>query len=121
AVQAVKVAGAEGEVVEHLDALNVTRRRAVVRVQMLGALGESIRVNAAMFGIGVMLLLAGQAMSAGTFTVGDFALFTYYLWFTTDLPSYLGTFLGDYRQQEVAIGRLVELMPGEPPRTLVEH
>jgi hypothetical protein len=38
----------------------------------------------------MMLLLAGQAMSAGAFTVGDFALFVYFLWFTTDLPGYLG-------------------------------
>ena len=73
------------------------------------------------FGIGVMLLLVGQSMSAGTFTVGDFALFTYYLWFTTELPSYLGIFIGDYRQQEVAISRLVELLPGEPASRLVEH
>jgi ATP-binding cassette subfamily B protein len=121
AVQAVKVAGAEDEVLTHLDTLNEKRRRAVVRASMLGAFGDSIQVNASIFGIGVMLLLAGQAMSAHTFTVGDFALFTYYLWFTTDLPSYLGVFIGDYRQQEVATGRLAELMPGEPPQALVEH
>ena len=71
-------------------------------------------------GIGMMLLLAGQAMAAGTFTVGDFALFTYYLWFTTELPSYLGTFVGDIKQQEVAIGRLAELVPDEPEAVLVE-
>ena len=71
-------------------------------------------------GIGMMLLLAGQAMAAGTFTVGDFALFTYYLWFTTELPSYLGTFVGDIKQQEVAIGRLAELIPDEPDAVLVE-
>ena len=59
-------------------------------------------------------------MAAGTFTVGDFALFTYYLWFTTELPSYLGTFVGDIKQQEVAIGRLAELIPDEPDAALVE-
>ncbi|MFL5733241.1 MAG: ABC transporter ATP-binding protein [Chloroflexia bacterium] len=121
AVQAVKVAGAEGEVLRHLDGLNDTRRRREVRARMLAAFGDSIHMSTATFSIGVMLLLVGEAMSAGTFTVGDFALFTYYLWFTSDLPSYLGVFLGDYRQQEVAIERLVELMPGEPPRRLVEH
>jgi ATP-binding cassette subfamily B protein len=71
-------------------------------------------------GIGIMLLLAGQAMSAGTFTVGDFALFTYYLWFTTELPSYLGTFVGDIKQQEVALGRLAELVPDERGDVLTE-
>jgi hypothetical protein len=60
-------------------------------------------------------------MSAGAFTVGDFALFVYFLWFTTDLPGYLGTFLGDIKQQDVAIERLTALTPDAPPQTLAEH
>jgi ATP-binding cassette, subfamily B, bacterial len=120
-VQAIKVAGAERPVLHRLQALNEARRKVAVRARMLRVFIDSLQVSSANFGIGVMLLLAGQAMAAGTFTVGDFALFTYYLWFTTDLPSYLGVFLGDYRQQEVSIGRLVEMMPGEPPEALVEH
>jgi len=123
AVQAVKVAGAGAEtgVTAHLETLNRERHKTQVRVDMLLRLIESIQANSVTFGIGVMLLLVGQAMSAGTFTVGDFALFTYYLWFTTDLPSYLGNFAGDYRAQEVSIDRLVELLPNEPASKLVEH
>ena len=120
AVQAVKVAGAEPEVIAHFAALNETRRRAEVREKFLRELLDSIQGTSVTFGVGVMLLLVGQAMSAGRFTVGDFALFTYYLWFTTDLPSYLGIFLGDFRQQQVAIGRLAELIPDEPSAALVE-
>src|SRR5919199_2895312 len=59
-------------------------------------------------------------MSRGSFTVGDFALFVYYLWFTTGLPSMLGTWIGDYKKQEVSINRMVELIQGEPPRALIE-
>ncbi|HUS15304.1 MAG TPA: ABC transporter ATP-binding protein [Chloroflexia bacterium] len=121
AVQAVKVAGAEDDVIAHLTKLNATREYSAVRRSMLRWFLDSIHTTAITFGVGVMLLLVGQAMSAGTFTVGDFALFTYYLWFTTELPSYLGTFIGDYKQQEVAIGRLVELVPGEAPAVLGEH
>ncbi len=123
AVQAVKVAGsgAEQGVAAHLRTLNATRLKAVQRAEMLSSFMSTIHANAVTFGVGMMLLLAGQAMSAGTFTVGDFALFTYYLWFTTELPSNLGSFVGDYRQQEVAIGRLTELLPSEPPATLVER
>ena len=88
---------------------------------MLEELAYSMNSIAVVVGVGVMLLLAGQAMTQGAFTVGDFALFTYYLWFTTELPSYLGTFVGDIKQQEVAISRLVELVPDEPPEVLVEH
>ena len=77
--------------------------------------------SAVTFGVGVMLLLAGSAISAGTFTVGDFALFTTYLWFTTQVPSELGTFFGDYRTQEASIDRMLELVRPEPPQALVAY
>jgi ATP-binding cassette subfamily B protein len=120
-VLAVQVANAEEDVIAHLRALNDERRKAMLRVRVFRELLDSIFDNAVTFGIGVTLLLAGQAMAARTFTVGDFALFVYYLWFTTQLPSQLGMFLGDYRQQEVSIGRMIELMPDEAPQALVER
>lgn len=119
ATQALKVASAERHAVARLARLNDARRRAVVRAQMLEVFTYSIHSIAVVIGIGMMLLLAGQAMASGRFTVGDFALFTYYLWFTTELPSYLGTFVGDYKQQEVAIRRLAELAPEEDAYVLV--
>ena len=120
AVQAVKVAGAEEHAVAHFERLGEARRRTAIRATLLEEFAFGMQGIAVTVGIGVMLLLAGQAMAAGTFTVGDFALFTYYLWFTTELPSYLGTFVGDIKQQEVAIGRLAELVPDEPDAVLVE-
>ena len=120
AVQAVKIAGAEDHAVAHFEHLNETRRRTAIRATLLEEFAFGMQGIAVTVGIGMMLLLAGQAMAAGTFTVGDFALFTYYLWFTTELPSYLGTFVGDIKQQEVAIGRLAELVPDEPEAALVE-
>jgi ATP-binding cassette subfamily B protein len=120
AVQAIKVAGAEESVTAHFAALSRERSQAVVRLRMLeNSLGAIYQV-AVTAGIGVMLLLAGQAMAGGSFTVGDFALFTYYLWFTADLPGYLGSFVGDIKQQEVAIERLVELIPHEAPEALLD-
>ena len=121
AVQAVKVADAEDDVVAHLETLGEARRRTTMRYKVLVSFVYSLAGTAAMFSIGVMILLAGRAMTAGTFTVGDFALFVYYLWFTADLPSFLGSFAGDYKQQEVAIERLVELVPDEPPETMLAH
>ena len=120
AVQAVKIAGAEDHAVARFEHLNETRRRTAIRATLLEEFAFGMQGIAVTVGIGMMLLLAGQAMAAGTFTVGDFALFTYYLWFTTELPSYLGTFVGDIKQQEVAIGRLAELIPDEPEAALVE-
>jgi ATP-binding cassette, subfamily B, bacterial len=121
AVQAVKVANAEKVVVGHLRALNEARRKAMVSTRLFRELLDSISDNAVTFGIGVILLLAGQAMAAKTFTVGDFALFVSYLWFTTSLPSQWGMFIGDVKQQDVSLQRMVELIPDEPSRVLMQH
>ena len=120
AVQAVKVANAEVDAVAHLTALNETRRRAAVADRFNEeAMGTIFRLGTS-FGIGVTVLLAGRAMAAGHFTVGDFALFINYLWFTTGIPPLVGSFIGDFQQQAVSINRLVELVPHEPPAVLLE-
>jgi len=119
AVQAIKLAGAEEAMVGRLDALSRARQRAELRKDLLWGALEAVNSGAATFGIGVMLLLAGGAISAGTFTVGDFLLFTTYLWFTTQVPSELGTFFGDYRTQEASIERMLELIRPESPQALV--
>jgi len=120
AVQAVKVANAEEDVTRHLAELNETRRRAQMRLELFRGLLESLNSSVVTFGIGVMLLLAGQAITSGRFTVGDFALFVSYLWFTTQVPSELGTFYGDYKTQEVSIERLLELVHPEQSEALVK-
>jgi ATP-binding cassette, subfamily B, bacterial len=120
AVQAVKVAGAEPSVVDHLTALNRARAQIEMRQVFYRGLLFALNNSVVNFGIGVMLLMAGTAISSGTFTVGDFALFVSYLWFTTQVPSETGTFYGDYKTQAISIERLMELVRPEPPSTLVE-
>jgi ATP-binding cassette, subfamily B, bacterial len=120
-VQAVKIANAEHEVIGHLHMLNNVRRKAVVQAKVFGDLISSISDYAVTFGIGVILLMAGQAMANKTFTVGDFALFIYYLWFTTSIPQVWGSFIADYKNQEVSIERMIELVPDEAPEVLMKH
>ena len=120
AVQAVKVAGAEEDVVNHLTALNQARAQVEVRQVFYRGLLSALNNSVVNFGIGVMLLMAGTAIGQGMFTVGDFALFVSYLWFTTQVPSEIGTFYGDYKTQAVSIERLMELVRPEPPSVLVE-
>jgi ATP-binding cassette subfamily B protein len=120
AVQAVKVAGAEQGVAAHWDSLNQTRARVEVRQVFYRGVLEVLNNSVVHFGIAVMLFMAGAAIGLGTFTVGDFALFVSYLWFTTQVPSEIGTFYGDYKTQAVSIERLLELVRPEPPSVLVE-
>jgi ATP-binding cassette, subfamily B, bacterial len=121
AVQAVKVANAEQGVAEHFSRLSEARRRVSLRETVFRALLDSINASSVTFGVGVILLMAGQAISAGTFTVGDFALFVSYLWFTIQVPSELGTFAGDYKTQEVSLVRLVEVIQPEGGEALLEN
>jgi ATP-binding cassette subfamily B protein len=74
-------------------------------------------------GISLVLLLAAQALRAGpgqTFTVGDFALFAAYLPFVTGFISYIGSVWARSRQTGVSIRRLVDLLAGASPQTLIE-
>ena len=121
AVQAIKVANAERDIVGHFHDLNDARRKAEVRTRVIQNLIDSTFNLTATFGISVVLLLSGQAIGNGTFTVGDLALFVSYLWFTTALPPDLGAFVGDYKTQAVSIERLVELIGPEPPEVMVEY
>ncbi len=120
AVQAIKAAGAEERMVAHFGRLNDARRSQQVRYELAWGLLNALNSSVVTFGIAVMLLMAGQAIAGGTFSVGDFALFVSYLAFTTQVPSEIGTFYGDFKKQAVSIERMLELIRPEPAAALVE-
>ncbi len=119
AVQAVQVADAEAKVVDHLKKLNAARLSSTIRDRLFDQMLRSLWWNMVNLGTGLILLLAGQAMRAGTFTVGDFALFTFYLAWITEFITVLGNFLTRYRQDGVSFGRMLTLMRGATPEDLV--
>jgi ATP-binding cassette subfamily B protein len=81
AVQAVKVANAEAHVIAHLRRLNDARHGAGVRDRVLEQVMGAAFASTTSLGAGLVLLLAGRAMRAGTFTVGDYAMFAGYYGF----------------------------------------
>ena len=121
AVQAVKVADADEHFVRHFAVLNTARKKAYLNYELSWGFLTALTSFQVTFGIGVVLLLAGQAIANGQFTVGDFALFVNYLWFTTSVPGELGTFYGDFKKQEVSIGRMLEMIHPEPAQVLIEE
>jgi ATP-binding cassette subfamily B protein len=120
ALQAFKIANAEEDMVTRFQLLNDVRRKAALNEKLFWGLLEMVNSSAVTFGIGVILLMAWAALRVGSFTVGDFALFIFYLGFTTQVPSELGTFYGDYKTQEVSIERMLEMVRPEPAEKLVE-
>ncbi|MCC6454949.1 MAG: ABC transporter ATP-binding protein [Caldilineaceae bacterium] len=119
AVQALKVADAEAATIRYFQRLADTRGRAEVREKFFHTLSFTTSFQSALVGVGLILLLGGLAINNGTFTVGDFALFMYYIWFSTEFFSNVGSFIGDYKTQAVSIQRLEELAQGEARQTLL--
>jgi ATP-binding cassette, subfamily B, bacterial len=118
--QVLKIANSETGAAAYFHKLNEARRRTALREVFFQRLIDSLLSSSVTFGMGVMLLLAGTAISQGTFTVGDFALFISYLWFTPHVLVDLGAFIGDYKTQSVSIKRLAELSHPRPASSLVE-
>ncbi len=120
AVQAVKVANAEDGVIEHFNDLNEERRVLSLKDRLFNEILHSLFRNSTSIGTGIILILAGQAMQTGSFTVGDFALFVFYLEFIADLTAFSGLLVARYRQIGISIERMDRLMEGAEPNALVE-
>jgi len=121
AVQAVKVASAEGRAVAQFRALSESRRKAALKDHLLTALLDSFNVNTVSLGMGLILILAAGSMQGGSFTVGDFALFATYLGSVAALPRWVGRLMARYKQVGVSIERMLALLQGAPPGELVRH
>lgn len=121
AVQVVKVADAQSGAMGYFETLNDRRRRANVRFGTFWALFRTAADNAGDIAIALMILLAGRAIQSGSFTVGDFALFTSYLFFAARFPAEVGSYVSEWAQQRVSLRRMGEIQPDAPAAHLVRH
>ena len=121
AVQAIQVAGEEESVIAHLEALGRERQKYALQDTLFSKIAEALFLNLGNLGIGAVLLLAAQAMRVGTFTVGDFALFSFYMTWVTGTTSSIGSTLAGAKQSSVALERLSVLMQGAPAEALMAH
>ncbi len=120
-VQAIKVAGAEPDILNYFRTLNEKRRQMMVKDSLLNAILNSLFQNMVNFGTGLILVMASFLMQSGVnqLTVGDFALFVYNLSFVTGFFSSVGGFMALYKQTEVAFERMAALISGASAKTLV--
>ena len=117
--QAITRASAEKHVIGHFHGLNEVRRIATVKDRLFHQVFHSIFWNTVNLGTGAILILAGGAMRDGSFTLGDFALFVFYLEYMTEITAYVGEMLARYQQSGVSFQRLLRLMQGAPAEQLV--
>ncbi|MEZ4861074.1 MAG: ABC transporter ATP-binding protein [Caldilineaceae bacterium] len=121
AVQAVQVATAESPVLAHFQTLNEARRQAMVRSRLLNALLEAVFRNITSLGAGLILLVAANAIQSGSFTVGDFVLFAFYLGAINETVHIIGMTMTELRQARVSFVRLAAMVQDAPVTTLVTH
>ncbi len=118
-VQAVQAAGAERTVLARFKDLNVTRRKTALKDTLLTEIFRSISGNMVNVAMGIVLLLGASALRAGTFTVGDFALFVTLLPRLTYTMSFMGLMFVQHKRTGVAYERLGRLMVDAPVESLI--
>jgi len=118
-VQAVQVANAEESMLAHFEELNESRRKNALRDRLFNEVLSSTFHNVVNIGMGLILLLAGSALREGSFTIGDFSLFAYYLSFISGMIATIGTFVARWKHAGVSIDRMERLLQGAEPAALV--
>ncbi|MEU3183982.1 ABC transporter ATP-binding protein [Streptomyces sp. NPDC006923] len=105
-VQAVQAAAAEEHVTAHIRRLNEARGSVAVREELFASAQRNAIGNAASLGIGLVLLLTAGRIRDGGFTVGDLALFTFYLQILTETLASLGILSVRLQRVAVALDRI---------------
>jgi ATP-binding cassette, subfamily B, bacterial len=121
-VQAIKVAGAQEDVLTYFRSLNDKRRQLMVKDSLFNAILNSAFQNMVSLGTGLILIVASQLMQndVGKLTVGDFALFVYNLSFVTAFFNSFASFMALYKHTEVSFERMTTLS-GVSADTLVAN
>ncbi len=120
-ILAIKVARTESNVISHFQHLNDARRKTTIVDNLFNQLLRSISFNISHLATGVILILIAERMKAGTFTVGDFALFTYYVGDVARSGSLVGGIMAQHKRAEVSFDRMEQTVEEMPDEDLVAH
>ncbi len=113
-VLAIKVATTESHVVDRFRVLNDERRKSTLIDNLFNQVLGSINFNLGHLATGVILIMVGQKMKTGSFTVGDLALFVTYVGQVARSGSLLGTLLTNHKRAEVSYLRMARTIDDIP-------
>jgi len=120
AVQAIQVNNAEKRIVERFESRNEERRKSALKDRVFSEILDSLFRHSVDLGVGVVLLMASQALHAGELTIGDLTLFVYYLDIVNRSVGFLGSFWARYKQTSVSVIRMEHLVPDAAPNALIQ-
>lgn len=121
-VQALQVAGAEDAAVQRFAQLGDVRQHSSVRDEVLNTVVRTLNETTVSLATGLLLLFAAGLMRAGSFTVGDFALFISYSGggMIDEMVYWVGRLLRNYQRGQVSWDRLFALLPASQRDRLVD-
>ena len=119
-VQTIKTSAAEGHFIEEFRRRNERRLADSMKSQLFFSLLKGLNSGLMEIGAAVILLACAGSMRRGTFTIGDFILFTSYLWAVLGIFRWGGSLIAEVKRQNVAIDRMESLMAPEPPLSPVK-
>lgn len=120
-ILSVKVARTESNVISHYRKLNDSRRKTTLIDNLFNQVLRSISFNINNLATGVILILIAEQMKSGTFTVGDFALFTTYIGDVARSGSLIGSTMAQHKRAEVSFSRMEKTVDEMQVKELVEH
>lgn len=119
AVQALKLGQAEEHVSARFNKLNEERRQAALRDNLFKQWMRSLNQQVLSICTGLILLMCAAEMKSGSFTVGNFALFTSYLANIGFSISLFGYMVFQHKRLKVSFDRMRTLFrPGEEDRIM---
>ncbi len=120
-VQAIKLAAAERPVLDRFHHLNTVRHKAALSDTVLTEVLRGVNRNMSTITIAMVLLVAADAISDGSFTIGQLAVFLTYLPRLTDYMAFAGDIIAQHRRTGVAYERIRALSVDAPDQELLDR
>jgi ATP-binding cassette, subfamily B, bacterial len=120
-VQAIKLAAAEQSVLDRLHGLNETRHKTALSDTVLTEILRGINRNMSTITVAIVLLVAADSISDGSFSIGELALFLTYLPRLTDYMAFVGDIIAQHRRTGVAYERIRALAVDAPDDELLDR
>lgn len=120
-VQAIQVAAAEERAARYFRRMSQRRFTSMLKDRIATDLLNAIFNNTLGLATGIMLMIAAFSLQASHLHLGDLAIFIYYLELISSCIIACGTFLAQYMQTNVSFQRMISLLQGASPGSLVEH
>ncbi|HOX19115.1 MAG TPA: ABC transporter ATP-binding protein, partial [Spirochaetales bacterium] len=112
-VQTIKTSAAVGHVLAEFRRRNAKRLSDAMRSEVYFTLVSGLNSGLIEIAAGLVLLAGAGAIRRGTFTAGDFVLFSAYLQAVLGIFRWSGSLVGALKRHGVSIDRMEALMPGE--------